>query len=107
MTTRMTEIRVGGAAVFTVVFKNALNAVDDPDTVTFLWTMPDGTSDSWVYGIDPEVIKTAVGTYVVALPITAPGGWVGGFRGESIDPLGVNAIDEACVCGVATGLVLV
>lgn len=107
MTTRISDVKVGGAAVFSVTFRNAAQEIDDPDVVTFLWTLPDGTDGSWVYGTDPEVIKTATGKYVVALPITSPGRWAGGFRGESVDPLGVNAIDEACVCGVATSLVVV
>lgn len=103
----MNETHVGGSAVFTVTFRDALNAIADPDDVTFLWTAPDGTNGSLVFGVDPEIVKLAVGKYVYALPITLPGVWVGGFQGESIDPLGVNAVAEASVCAIGSALVTV
>lgn len=97
--------KVGSAAVFTVVFKNASNAIDDPDTITFLWVDPDGVDGSWVFGSDPEVVRTALGTYATALPLDARGNWTGGYQGVSVDPLGVNVIVEETICARAATLV--
>lgn len=99
------QFKVGSAAVFKVVFKNALNEIDDPDTVTFLWTEPDGTTGSWVYGVDTEVVRLSLGTFATALPLDARGNWTGGYQATSIDPLGVNVIVEETICAMASVLV--
>lgn len=105
--TDLMETKVGGAAVFTVTFRDALQVIADPDIITFEWVGPDDSTGSLIYGIDPEVVKLATGKYVYALPITLPGRWVGGFIGSSVDPLGVNAVAEAIVCGVGSALAVV
>ena len=101
----LTMFKVGSSAVFTVTFKNALNVIDDPDDVTFLWTEPDGSTGSLVYGVDPEVVRLSLGVFATALALTARGNWTGGFQGESADPLGVNTIIEETICAVAATLV--
>lgn len=94
----MTSGTVGGSGVFEVVFRDASQAIADPDDVYFLWTEPDGTTGMWHYGVDPQVVRLSLGRYAAALPWTSSGNWTGGFQGVSADPLGVNAIDDATVC---------
>ena len=48
----------------TVEFKNRLtDQLADPTTVTFIVRTPAGVETSYVYGVAPEVIKSAIGRY--------------------------------------------
>ena len=35
----------------------------DPTTITFMFLDPSGTTTTWVFGVDPEVVQDGVGEY--------------------------------------------
>lgn len=45
----------------------------DPTTVTFRIREPDGALTAYVYGTDPEVVRSAAGVYHVEWSVTLPG----------------------------------
>jgi len=48
----------------------------DPTTVTFKFKKPGASSTtSWVYGVDAQVKKTAIGIYYVDLDLDTAGSW--------------------------------
>lgn len=60
----------------TAEFKDTTtNAYVDPLTVTFKAKSPGGGTTAYVYGVDPDVIKTATGRYRYDLLLDAAGDW--------------------------------
>lgn len=47
----------------------------DPTTVTFYTIDPNGTVTTYVYGVDPEVIKDSVGHYHADVTLDVSGDW--------------------------------
>lgn len=45
----------------------------DPTTLTFTLTSPDGAVNSWVFGVDPEVVQVGTGVYTVTWLATDSG----------------------------------
>ena len=68
----MTKIKqwlVGQAPKFSAKFYNELGALADPTTITFRIGRYEGTTTSYVYGVDLELIKDAVGEYHIVVEI--------------------------------------
>jgi hypothetical protein len=61
---------VGDAPRLTATFLNASGTPTDPTAVTFRVREPDGTVTAYVYGTDPELIKSSTGVYYVDWPCT-------------------------------------
>lgn len=61
----------------------------DPGDVSLEWTLPDGALTTYVYGVDVEITKDAVGTYHADLVLDDTGRhrfvWIGLLVGQ--DPL--------------------
>lgn len=47
----------------------------DPTTITFQLKTPGDIITTYVYGVDSEVVKTAVGVYYIDVTVTAPLSW--------------------------------
>lgn len=56
---------IGDLRTLSVAFTDSNGAAFDPDTVTFKMTEPDGTTTSYVEGVDGEAVKDSVGNYHV------------------------------------------
>lgn len=68
--TKGTRIRC--TATFTDV---STGSVVDPATVTFRTKPPTGGPFAYVYGVDPNVVKTAAGKYRYDLLLSIAGDW--------------------------------
>lgn len=68
-------IDVGDVVTLTGTFTESPSSTTkhDPTTVSFSIKEPDGTTTTYVYGTDSEVLKSAVGVYVVDWPATQEG----------------------------------
>ena len=51
--------------------KNNVNT--DPTTVTFKFKDPAGVITTYVFGVDPEIVKSAVGTYYMDVTVSDEG----------------------------------
>ncbi|MFZ0324739.1 MAG: hypothetical protein WAN48_11480 [Actinomycetes bacterium] len=62
-------------------FKNAAGALADPTTVSLLWRVAGGTTTTWVYGVDSQIVKDSVGLFHADIPVLAAGlhyfRWIG------------------------------
>lgn len=56
---------VGDKIRLTHTFTNLAGVVTDPTAVTFKMKKPDGTTTTYVYGTDAELVKSATGIYYV------------------------------------------
>ena len=56
---------VGDVTRLTVAFVDLASVATDPTTVTFVMRAPDGTTTTYVYGTDSELVKDSVGNYHV------------------------------------------
>lgn len=63
------SIQAGNEVEFRAVFSAAASGlVGDPIEVAFSWEVGGGEETSYVFGVDDELVKDAVGTYFVRLP---------------------------------------
>ena len=53
----------------TAVFTDAAGSGVNPTTVTFTFRDPAGTVVSYVYGVDPEVVRPETGTFYIDVPV--------------------------------------
>jgi len=58
-----------------VIFATTAGVDTDPTVVTFRFLDPAGTTTVWVFGVDVEVIRDAVGRYHADIPIDQEGTW--------------------------------
>lgn len=63
----------------------------DPTTVTFKMRSPSGTTTTYVYGTNAELVKSSTGQYYVDFPVTEQGEWWYRFAGTGT----VTAASEA------------
>lgn len=47
----------------------------DPTTLTFTYRTPAGVETTWVYGTNPEIVRSSLGVYTLELPLTEAGRW--------------------------------
>ncbi len=80
---------VGDLRRFQVSFTDVDDAPVDPTSVTVRLREPDGTLMSFVYGTDPEVVRTALGAYEIDLALTQAGRhvlrWEGTGAGQAAE----------------------
>lgn len=79
-----------------VTFKDPDNndALVDPDTVKVTVTDPSGTSTTYVYGTDSEVVKESTGTYRIDIDLNAKGDWIVRWHSEGNGQAAVVGIME-------------
>jgi uncharacterized protein YfaS (alpha-2-macroglobulin family) len=63
------------------VFTDGNGAALDPGTVTFKVTNPAGTTTTYVYGTDAQLVKSGTGNYYVNVSAAGGGEWL--YRFES------------------------
>lgn len=61
----------------------------DPTTITFMFLDPSGTTTTWVFGVDPEVVQDGVGEYHADWTLDEEGGWY--YRWEGTGTLDASA----------------
>jgi hypothetical protein len=66
-----TTYDIGDRPIFTAVFKDVADVATDPTVVRFKYQTPAGTSTTYTYGVDGEVVRTATGTYTFQPPTFA------------------------------------
>ena len=71
----MAEYDKGDLVVCSGSFKNSAGTLIDPTTVAFHYKLENGTSASYLYGTDAELVKDAVGIYHANLSAGSPGTW--------------------------------
>ena len=60
----------GDAPRLAIAFTDINGNADDPTTITFKVKWPDGTTETFVYGTDAEIVKTATGAYYIELSLS-------------------------------------
>lgn len=78
----MAEINVGDLQrIEATNITNAAGAVTDPTTLTLKVKYPDGTSDTYTFGVDVIIVKDSVGNYHADVPIDQAGRWAYSWTG--------------------------
>ena len=57
------------------IFTDAASTVTDPAAITFKVKNPSGTTTTYVYGTDAQLVKDSTGTYYVDVSINSAGVW--------------------------------
>lgn len=91
-------VDTGNAPLIEVEFTDSAGDDADPNFVYLRWIEPDGTFDSWQYGVDAEVIKDSVGHYHAYLPVSDSGRWAWQFQGLDIPGGASVASDDGVIC---------
>jgi len=68
-----TKHLIGDSARLRVTFKDAWGTINDPNAVSFKIKEPDGTTTSYVYHTDAQLVRESQGVYYVDWPITKTG----------------------------------
>jgi len=66
---------VGDRVRFSATFKDINGTAMDPTTITFKIKSPSGTTTTYVYGQNGELVRTGTGTYRVDFDMTEGGVW--------------------------------
>ena len=66
---------VGDLVRVTGTLTDADGTATDATQITFKIKTPAGTTTSYVYGVDAEVVKSATGIYYTDVSVTSPGHW--------------------------------
>lgn len=66
---------LGSVPKVPVTFRTAAGAAMDPDAVHVTITKPDGTSETYTYETDDEVVRTGLGLYEFAVDLDQAGLW--------------------------------
>ena len=64
-------------------FQDAAGTDIDPDVVRFKFRPSGGSTTTYEYPTDPEVVRDSVGNYHVDVPVTLSGNWYYRFEGET------------------------
>lgn len=88
----MSTYDVGDQIKLTASFTNSSNVAADPTTVTVKTKSPAGTTTTYVYGTDNEVVKAGTGSYYILLTLSSAGMWYVRFAGTGAI---VAAVEEA------------
>jgi hypothetical protein len=80
----------------TCTFYDISNALADPTTVTFSIKLPAGTTTSYIYGTDAELVRASTGVYYVDFLFNAKGAYIYRFLGAgSVGAPGEGTVDVA------------
>lgn len=74
----------GETCRFSVALADITGAASDPGALRFKLRDPDGTTTTYVYGTDVEVVRSALGAYHADIALASAGVWV--YRWESDAP---------------------
>ena len=66
---------------FSAAFTNAAGTATDPTAVTFKIRSPAGTTTTYVYGTDAELVRDSAGNFHVDFAMTAAGDWAHRWEG--------------------------
>ena len=77
----MADYEKGDLVRCSAAFTNIAGAYVDPAAVLFRFKNPGGTTTTYTYGVDAELVKDAVGQYHVDVDANAEGVWF--YRFES------------------------
>ena len=66
---------IGDSIRCTITFATTAGVPTDPTTVTFKYRDPSGNEVTWVFGVDPEVIKDDTGDYHADVTLDEDGLW--------------------------------
>jgi hypothetical protein len=62
-------------------FTNAAGALADPTTVSLKWRVAGGTTTTWVYLTDSQIVRDSVGLFHADIPVVSAGlhyfRWIG------------------------------
>ncbi len=74
----------------------------DPATLILYIRTPSGTTTSYTYGVDPEVVKSAVGQYYIDVSLTEAGQWHHRYVSTTPDASGEDSfhVGESFASGV-------
>lgn len=67
--------QVGDLVRVTGTFTTLAGAATDPTSVFFSFKTPSGTTTTYTYGTDAQLVKSGVGIYYVDVSITEKGNW--------------------------------
>lgn len=73
MVVALTEYDIGDKVRSSIVFANSSGTSTDPTVVTFAWRIADGTTTTFLYGTDAELVKDDTGDYHVDLTLATAG----------------------------------
>jgi len=59
--------------VTTPGFKDVAGALTDPTVVTLKWRVAGGTTTTWVYLTDTQIVRDSVGVFHADIPVVAAG----------------------------------
>jgi len=90
----MQGTRVRVTATFTAL---GASTPSDPTTVTFKVKPPDvgATVETYVYGVDSEVVRSSAGVFYLDVTCTTRGVWW--VQGKGSGPTGINAVMEVAI----------
>lgn len=74
------DIEIGGAALVTgrfYAYPLGVKTLTDPSTLELEIMLPDGTTYTWVEGVDAEIVHLDDGLYQALVPATDDGVWRG------------------------------
>lgn len=75
------QYHVGDLVRCTGSFKNSAGASTDPSGVTAKIKTPAGTTITYIYGVDAQLVKESTGVYYVDVSATTNGTWYYRFAG--------------------------
>lgn len=85
----MAQYDLGDSIRITGTFTDAAGTATDPAVVTFTYTDPNGTSTTYTYGADAELVKSSTGVYYVDIVTSLEGAyywrWVSTGAGAAAD----------------------
>lgn len=81
----------GNSSTLTGTFTNTAGVAADPTTVSVIVEEPDGTTTTYVYGVDAEVTRTGTGVYTYTQIYDSAGQWKIVFQGVGNS---ADAVDE-------------
>jgi hypothetical protein len=64
---------VGQQPKLTADFKTTAGVLTDPSAVTFKIKLPSGTTTTYVYGVDSQLVRASTGSYYVLWTLTVAG----------------------------------
>lgn len=70
-----TQYDVGDLVRVTGTFTDSAGTATDPTVVGFKYNDPAGTTTTYIYGTDAEVVKDSTGVYHVDISATTKGVW--------------------------------
>jgi hypothetical protein len=91
---------VGQQPKLTADFKTTAGVLTDPSAVTFKIKLPSGTTTTYVYGVDSQLVRASTGSYYVLWTLTSAGTHTYSYTGTGT----LTAYSEASFAAQAQSL---